>query len=267
VLSGRRGHLLAEALCALALAGALAATAAIALTGAQRSTRALEERERAGRAERETLAVLRAALETGNVLALRGDTAVDLDLTLALAPACAVETRALLLPPAVVADGAPLTAALQPPDAGDIAAVRLADGPRAAPVWVEYVVDSLQPRTLTGVCDASDGWASVADADAPRWRVTFLDTLPSDLELGATVRLARPGRFTLYHAGGGDWMFGWRRCTPDLTVCGVVQPISGPLRTPAAGGLRIRAFDDPPRWELEARGAGSAEGARATVYR
>ena len=268
MLSLRRGYLLAEALCALALAGALAATAAAALIGAQRALRAGEERERAGRAERETIAVLRAALEGGHVLALRGDTAVDLDLAIAVAPICAVGSRAILLPPAKVADGAPLTSALQAPGVDDVAAIRVADDPRATPTWVEYIVDSVQTRSVTGVCDASDGWAGVADAAAPRWRLVLRDTLPADLEPGATVRVGRPGRFTLYHAGRGEWMLGWRRCSTDFAICGVVQPVAGPLRMPAAGGLRIRELAAPARWEIEARGAGSRQDvARATVYR
>jgi len=268
VLKPRRGYLLAEALCALALAGALAATAATALTAAQRARRSGEERERAGRAERETVAVLRAALEGGHVIAVRGDTAVDIDLAIALGPACGVEPRAVLLPPVVVASGSPLTSAMQSPGPDDIAAIRLAAGPRDAPTWVEYVVDSVQSRAVVGLCDASDGWAGAADAASPRWRVTFLDSLPVELEPGTTVRIGRPGRFTLYHAGGGDWMLGWRRCSADFAVCGVVQPVAGPLRTPSAGGLRIRELASPARWEIEARGAGSRqEVSRATVYR
>ena len=62
-------------------------------------------------------------------------------------------------------------------------------------------------------------------------------------------------------------MLGWRRCSTDFAICGVVQPVAGPLRTPAAGGLRIRAFTGPARWEIEARGAGSRQDvARATVH-
>ena len=77
---------------------------------------------------------------------------------------------------------------------------------------------------------------------------------------------AKP-RFTLYHAGNGDWMLGWRRCAPISLVCGVVQPVAGPLRPPSSGGLRIRALTAPNRWEIEARGAGSEHAVRATVPR
>lgn len=267
MLTSRRGYLLAEALCALALAGVLAATAATALTGAQRAQRTAETRERVGRAERESIAVLRNAIESGQVIALRGDTAVDLDLTIAVGAACGVESHALWLPPTKVAWGAPLLAALQAPAAEDVVAIRIAAAPESVPSWFELVIDSVRSSIPAGFCGASDGWASAADATSPRWRVVLNDTLPGDVDVGASLRIGRPGRFTLYHAGAGEWMLGWRRCAPDYFVCGVVQPVAGPLRTPAAGGLRIRALSAPARWEIEARGAGGVSVTRATIYR
>jgi type II secretory pathway pseudopilin PulG len=267
VLRARRGYLLAEALCALALAGALAATAATALSAAQRARYAAEVRERAGRAERESIAVLRGALEQGEVIAVRGDTAVDIDLTIVLAAACGVEALALWLPPSRVAVGSPIAVVLQSPSADDVVAIRRSATPTSAPTWEEFVVDSARTLLSAGFCDASDGWATSADASTPRWKLTLRDSLPSAVEVGATIRVARPGRFTLYHAGAGDWMLGWRRCAPDYFVCGVVQPVAGPLRTPAAGGLRIRARAAGDGWELEARGAGGTGAATATVHR
>ncbi len=267
MLSPRRGYLLAEALCALALAGVLAATAATALTSAQRARRAAEVRERAGRAERETIAVLRTAMEQGEVIALRGDTAVDVDLLIAFGAACGVEGRAVWLPPARVAVGAPLVALLQSPAADDVVALRTVLSPTSAPNWLEFVVDSARTLMSSGFCNESDGWATAAEASTPRWRLAVRDSLPAAVDLGATVRVTRPGRFTLYHAGGGEWMLGWRRCAPDYFVCGVVQPVTGPLRTPAAGGLRLRARPGGDGWELEARGAGGGGAAAATIHR
>lgn len=266
MLRAQQGYLLAEALCALALAGALAVVAATALTGAQRASRAAELRERAGRAERETIAVLRGAMEQGQVIAVRGDTAVDVDLTIAYGVACGVEPNALWLPPTRVVAGTPLVAALQSPGPDDVVAIRVAASPTSAPSWQEFVIDSVRSAIPAGFCDASDGWTSAADAATPRWRLTLRDALGPEVEVRATLRIARPGRFTLYHAGRGEWMLGWRRCAPDYFVCGVVQPIAGPLRTPAAGGLRVRARATGDGWDLEARGAGADGVAKATVF-
>jgi hypothetical protein len=256
--------LLAEALCALALSGVLAAAAATALLGARKQMRAAETRDAADRAARETIAVLRHAIENGRILALRGDTAIDLDLSILIAPVCAIEARAVVVPPSKVADHAPPTAALQPPLADDIAAFQL--GASSPTTWDELVIDSVQIRT-TGECGFADAWADAADAAAPRWRVRLRDTVATALRVGDELRVGRTGRFTLYHAGSGEWMLGWRRCAPITLVCGVVQPVAGPLRPPAAGGLHITAHASPSRFELEARGAGSDRVERATVFR
>lgn len=255
----RAGHLLVEALCALALAGILAATAAFTLTGARRSLHAAERRDRAERAERETIAILRETLSAGEAVLTRGDTAVDFDLLLGVSVVCAVEARAILLPPAV-GDRA-LTVLAQEPGPDDLVAVRL---DAAEETWWYGVIDSLQSRVIPGRCDAASGWQA-GGGSAPVIRVVPLDAFPSEVRAGATVRLSRRGRFMLYHAGSGDWMLGWRRCHPWLPVCGVAQPVAGPLRTPSAGGLMFRQLGGPSRLEVQAIGADGGRGARATI--
>ncbi len=255
----RRGHLLVEALIALVLAGVLAAAAALSLTSARRSLHAAERRDRAERAERDAVAILREALSAAGAVLIRGDTAVDLDVLLGASVVCAAEPRALILPPAL-GIGA-LTALPQEPGRDDLIAVRLDSTEES---WWYGVVDSLQTRVIPGVCDAAGGWQP-AGAPSPAIRVVLLDTVPSAIRVGATVRLSRRGRFTLYNAGSGEWMMGWRRCHPWLDICGVVQPVAGPLRTPSAGGLRFRALEGPSRIEILATGADGGKGARATV--
>jgi hypothetical protein len=187
---------------------------------------------------------------------------VDLDLLLGTSVVCDVEPLALLLPPLLPQDG--LTLLPQQPGADDLVAVRLVDSPDGD--WWHAVVDSVQYRTLGGRCDAAQGWRPWAMEAAPLVRVVVRDTVPAGVVAGAEVRLARRGRFTLYHAGSGDWMLGWRRCHPMLDHCGVVQPVAGPLRTPAAGGLRVRELVSPPGLSIEARGADGGRGARAVVH-
>jgi type II secretory pathway component PulJ len=55
----RRGHSLAEALCALALGGVLAAAAGLMLASARRALEDSELRSIGGRAEREAVAIVR----------------------------------------------------------------------------------------------------------------------------------------------------------------------------------------------------------------
>ncbi len=244
---------------ALALAGVLAAAAALALSGARRTLHAAERRDRADRAERDAIAILRESLTAGDAVLTRGDTAVDLDVLLGVSAICAVESRAVLLPP--VSGEWALTVLPQEPGRDDLLGVRL-DDPDGS--WWYGVIDSVQSRAMPGVCNDADGWQP-GGTTAPVLRVVLLDTVPSEVRVGAMVRIARRGRFTLYHAGSGDWMLGWRRCHPWLEVCGVVQPVAGPLRTPSAGGLRFRLLDHPTRLEMLATGADGGRGTTATV--
>jgi hypothetical protein len=127
-------------------------------------------------------------------------------------------------------------------------------------------VDSAQERSIPDRCDADAGWRAAADAAAPLLRLALLDSVPDAVEEGASVRLGQRGRFTLYRSGDGSWMFGWRRCHPWLDVCGAVQPVAGPLRSPSAGGFRISYAENPVRYEIRAVGAGGGQGASAVVY-
>lgn len=264
-LGNPRGHLLAEALCALALAGLLAAAAGLALGGARRSLFAAERRATAERAEQETLAILRDALSSADGIILRGDTAVDLDLLVGASVVCDVEPYALLLPPTTVATAPSLTALLQPLGSDDIVSVRVG-GPLDAVEWWIGVVDSAQERSMPERCSVDAGWRAAADAGAPLLRLALLDSVPDEVAVGAAVRLAQRGRFTLYRSGDGGWMFGWRRCHPWLDVCGAVQPVAGPLQSPGASGFRIRYLEDPVRYEIRAVGANGGQGASAVIY-
>jgi hypothetical protein len=62
------------------------------------------------------------------------------------------------------------------------------------------------------------------------------------------VRFIRRGRYSLYRASDGDWYLGYRRCNAlGSSVCGAIQPLSGPYRRyssdPAATGLLFEYFD------------------------
>lgn len=247
----RRGHTLAEALCALALGGLLASASGAALTAARRALDAAESRDVGGRAEREAVAVVRRALSSGAAPLLRGDTAVELDALVGIGVACGVGSRELTLPwPSE--NG--LTQMPQLPVPDDLVAVR---GWRSEVAeWSYAVVDSVMPRVAPELCAVADGWRGGADATQSLLRITLDDSLPAALEPGAEVRVYRRGRFALYHAGSGDWMLGWRRCHPFTEACGPIQPVAGPLTPPGRGGFLVRQRTMPDRWEISAVGAG-----------
>lgn len=255
----KRGHTLVEALCAMALGGLLASAAGLALGAARSSLERAEAREVGGRAEREAVAIVRRALATGGAATTRGDTAVELDLLLGVGVACGVGAHEVLMP---WPQDPGLTALPTLPTSDDLLAVR--DVAAAPDEWLYAVVDSVGSRVDAMACTVAGGWRDAAAASQPVLRVVLLDSLPSHLEPGAEVRLYRRGRFTLYHAGQGEWMLGWRRCHPWSGACGTVQPVAGPLLAAGAGGFRVTAAPAPDRWELSARGVGG-RGATASV--
>lgn len=255
----RRGHTLAEALCALALGGLIAVASGLSLTAARRALERAELRDIGGRAERESVAIVRRSLATGAAATARGDTAVELDLLVGVGVACAIGSYELSLP---WPEQGGLTAMPQLPVPDDLVAVRgWAEG---LTDWSYALIDSVTTRVTPSVCAVADGWRASADANSPLLRLVLVDSLPGALEPGAELRIYRRGRFALYHAGGGDWMLGWRRCHPLTSACSPIQPVAGPLQSPGAGGFRIVSRAGPDRWELSALGAGG-RGAQAVV--
>lgn len=253
----RRGYLLVEAVCALALLGLIAASAGLVLSGARRALAERERRDVAFRTERETIEILERSIGLGDGVLLRGDTAVEFDHLIGTSVACGAEGRALYLPLPSDAGGS-LTHWLQRPVADDVVAIRRGSDDS----WEYATVDSVQDRFSPEPCAAAGGWRPHGIAVL---RLTVWEDLPPDVSIGAAVRLLRRGRFTLYHAGSGHWMLGWRRCHPWLELCGTVQPVAGPLRAPSAKGLRFSPAESPSRLEIVAT-AVEGQGARGTIY-
>lgn len=257
----RPGHSLAEALCALALSGVLAAAAGLMLASARRALEESELRSIGGRAEREAVAIVRKALTAGESIVLHGDTAVELDLLIGASVLCGSEVRALLLPPLRSQASNPMSALPQLPSADDVVLVRRFDG-SADGAWWYAVVDSVSQRRLPEHCRTEDGWREAADSSADLLRIVIADTVPANMAPGVEVRVLRRGRFALYHIGRGEWAVGWRRCHPWSGACGTIQPVASPLRAPGAQGFRVVA--EGRLWTVAAHGVGG-RGARATI--
>lgn len=257
VARARPAYLIVEALCALALLGVIAATAGLVLSSARRALAERERRDAASRTERETIEILERSLVSGDGVVLRGDTAVEFDQLIGTGVLCATESRALYLPLPTGSAGS-LTQWLQRPIADDVIAVHQ----EAPGLWWYATVDSVQDRFSAEPCGAAAGWRP---SGAAALRLTVWEDLPPNLPIGGAVRLLRRGRFTLYHAGSGDWMLGWRRCHPWLELCGTVQPVAGPLRAPSVPGLRFTTAASPSRLEIIVT-AVEGGGARGTIY-
>lgn len=257
----RAGHSLAEALCALALGGVLAAAAGLMLGSARRALESSEQRTQGGRAEREAVAIVRKAVAAGESIVLHGDTALELDLLIGASVLCGTEAQALILPPLRGTASFPLSAVPQLPGPLDVVMLRRFDG-SADGIWWHAVVDSVVQRRLPHQCGWEDGWRAAADSSAELLRLVLSDTVPQDIEAGAELRVFRRGRFSLYHIGRGEWALGWRRCHPWSGACGTIQPVASPLRAPGASGFRVGV--EANAWVVAARGVGG-RGAHSVV--
>lgn len=236
-MSARRGYLIAEALCALALAGVLAVACATALLHARRLLAGAEQRARAERAGLEALQVVAAIARDADSIVVLADTAVELHTRIADGVGCAREAAALVLPPARTADGAALMALALPIEPGDELRAWVEDTITGFRAWLAAPVESVTVRSGEVPCGSAGGLVAAVDAAETRLRLVA-SGLDGRVGAGTPVRIGRRGRLALYPAGSGEWMLGWRRCANG--TCGVVQPVAGPLRSPAGGGFRVR---------------------------
>lgn len=266
-LTPRAGHLLAEALCALALGGVLIATAAVSLGNVRRALTTSDAVARERRVAREGASIAAALLRDADAPVVLDDTAASALFLVALGAACDIEAsrRAIRLPPHNVTSGAPITTMTQAVEAGDVISLLATDSLGRNGAWITTVVDTVGTSAITTPCGPLEGWTTPADAGAQRLRLALRDSLPDVVRLGAPVRITRPGRLALYHAGSGDWMLGWRRCATDGS-CGASQPVAGPFLTPGREGLTVRLDGAVLTVTARAAPTGVADSAAAIVH-
>jgi hypothetical protein len=234
VTHDRRGATVAELAVALLLAGVAAAIGGGVLVAAERRSRRDASDSIAAQTTRETMHILAAAIASARwgSVAVRGDTALDLDSHVGISVVCASSPHEIVLPAHRTTRAEPWTVWRLPPEPLDLVAIWDSTG-----VWRMATVDSVS-GTLGGGCAAGGAFPSLEDsvAGAPLTRLRI--TTPLTFTLGAPVRVYRPERWTIYRGGDRQWWFGQRRC--PMGECGAAQPVSGPLSPPADSGLRFR---------------------------
>lgn len=239
----RRGGTLVELLIALPMAALLAAAAAATLIGAWRLVRRAESSQGGTRELRHAQAAFESELRplrAGDIQTLR-DTAVEFDALLGTGVVCAATTGSPGLSDRVE------MASADPADSrgvswastvqiGDALSLWRADADRLASL-VEHRT-TVRAVSWGDACTASPWMAGWADQRTVR--LTLADASPSALVVGAPVALRRRTRLTLYRSGV-LWYLGKRTRTSG--VWDGVQPVAGPLLSPALRGMSAGLLD------------------------
>lgn len=230
----RNGTTLVELLVAMPLALLAATAVAMLLIRIARTARTQSAALAGARELRHARLVLAADLEPlrGTDLLEVSDTVITLRAPLGVALLCAA-------PAPHVVD------VVVPPASHDVwvAAVRSGDelhawvagsAPTAAPLAVRRTVVAAPASLGAQRCGAD------SMVHSQKWRITLGDSTTRLLH-GAPVSVHRLARYRHYRSADGWWL---GRQSWDGVQWDGVQPVAGPLLTPALGGVRVSALAD-----------------------
>jgi type II secretory pathway pseudopilin PulG len=229
----------------LAIAGAAIGST---LVRQQRFYRGTSELLYARESVRDALEVLSTdirGLSVADTAALLADSAMEFFATIGTSVVCQrISDVEIGLPGGSGPRGNTLTAIPTQPDTGDLVVFYRDDS--LAGAWERRRISSFASRVATAACPDTSGFASGSGGRA--FVVTLPTPLPSGVGRGAPVRFIRRGRYSLYHASDGGWYLGYRRCNAvGISVCGSIQPLSGPYRAYSSNrartGLLLEYFD------------------------
>ena len=251
MICNRRGLSLAELVVVVALAGLVGATILATITRQQWFYRGASEVLTVREGVRDAMEVLSADVREASVadaVSLAADSAIEFFATIGASVACQVIGDEIGLP-ASHPSGNSLTAFRAEPDTGDLALIRV-DSAGTNERWERRRISAFAQQSLASACPSGSRFSRQADIDAGLKGFVVKLTTPvgNDLRPGAVVRFIRRERYGLYRASDGYWYLGYRRCNAiGTSVCGTVQPVSGPYRPysrdPGATGLLFEYFD------------------------
>ena len=242
---GRDGFTLAELLVAMAVAGIVLGILTAVSVREQRAFADLTEQAVVAAQLREAAAVLPVDLRAlspaaGDIRDAR-DTAIEVRATIASAVACDTVTGAIVLAPART-DAASYASSFASVSAGDTAwLLTPADSDDA---WAPYAVASVA-ASAAGQCAPGGPQLDAAAAAAPRTKIALVGVAPAARAAfaGVPLRITRPVRYSVYKASDGDWYLGERDWNAASLRFNIVQPVAGPMRPAAAGGLTFTFRD------------------------
>ena len=251
VRSARLGFTLIELLVVLTVLGVLGGAMGMLLTRQQRFYRGAGELLYARESVRDALEVLAndiRSISTADTVRLLADSALEMFSSIGSSVVCQVTDATQAGLPAGSASGNTLTALPTQPDTGDLALFyrdSIVDGSW----WERHRIAAFTARSLSTVCPPSTGFSTPDNVAAGEegFQLTLESPL-NDVRAGAPVRFVRRGRYSLYRASDGEWYLGYRRCNAlGISVCGAIQPLSGPYRpysgNRSATGILFEYFD------------------------
>ena len=248
----RNAFTLIELAVVLALLGVIGSAMGMLLLRQQRFYRGASELLYAREGVRDAMEVLASDLRgigAGDTVRLMTDTAIEVFAPIGASVVCQVVGGLDVGLPAAFPSGNTLTAFLVQPDTGDLALFyREADDNGSH--WERHRIRGFVSRSLASTCPTSSGLVRDEDVAGGRqgYQISLEYPLGGAVRPGAPVRFIRRGRYSLYRASDGEWYLGYRRCNAiGASVCGAVQPLSGPYRgyngDRGATGLLFEYFD------------------------
>ncbi|HEX2692526.1 MAG TPA: type II secretion system protein [Gemmatimonadaceae bacterium] len=266
----RRAFSLVELIAVIALAGLVAAMAVATISRQQQFYRASAELILAREGVRDAMEVLTTDIRgasTTDTLRVHVDSAIELFAPIGGSVVCQIRGNEIGLPPSHPF-GNSFSSFLTEPDTGDIALFYV-DSADVAPRWTRYRVASFASSSAATTCATSSFSSDAERASGARsFALSVATALSPAVQVGTPVRFIRRARYSLYRASDGNSYLGYRRCNADgPSVCGAIQPVSGPYRAyspdPRATGLLFEYFGT--RGELLGPTASSLDLARVVI--
>ncbi|MFN2400195.1 MAG: hypothetical protein ABR543_16395 [Gemmatimonadaceae bacterium] len=152
-------------------------------------------------------------------------------------------TGTITLPPLVLASRSGLTSFSDTPMAGDSLWIH-DQGLSPDTADDRWNLHAMVSNPGPGTCPQSSGFTVTAAEAANGLTLVVTPPLSPTTVDGASIRIFRRARLELFQAADTKWYLGYFDCSPArIMPCSIIQPVSGPYLSPAAGGLDLAYFD------------------------